>query len=145
MKDDGELAQQLLRDARTIAVVGITSDTARASFVSYGVAKYLIDAGYDVYLVNPAEVEDELLGRPVYDRLQDVPAAIDIVDVFRRPEAIPEVVEEAIAAGARAVWTQLEIVNEEAAQRARDAGLAVVMDRCTRVEHGRLQRNPART
>jgi predicted CoA-binding protein len=140
MKDDGELAQQLLREAKTIAVVGITSDTARASFASYGVAKYLIDAGYDVYLVNPAEVQDELLGRPVYDRLQDVPAEIDIVDVFRRPEAIPEVVEEAIAAGAKAVWTQLEIVNEDAAQRAREAGLAVVMDRCTRVEHGRLQR-----
>ena len=145
MKDDGELAQQLLRDAKTIAVVGITSDTARASYASYGVAQYLIDAGYDVYLVNPAEAQDELFGRPVYDLLQDVPAKIDIVDVFRRPDAIPEVVEDAIAAGAKAVWTQLEIVNEEAATRARGAGLAVVMDRCTRVEHGRLLRDPART
>jgi uncharacterized protein len=139
MKDDAELAQQLLRDARTIAVVGISSDPSKAS---HDVARYLIDVGYDVYFVNPAETE--VFGRPVYDRLQDVPVEIDIVDVFRRPEFIPEVVDDAIQAGARAVWTQLELIHEEAAARARAAGLAVVMDRCTKIEHRRLRANPAR-
>jgi predicted CoA-binding protein len=139
MKDDAELAQQLMRDARTIAVVGISSDPSKAS---HDVARYLIDAGYDVYLVNPAETE--VFGRPVYDRLQDVPVDIDIVDVFRRPEFIPEVVEDAIKAGAKAVWTQLELVHEEAAADARAAGLAVVMNRCTKIEHRRLIANPAR-
>jgi len=135
MKDDAELAQQLMRDARTIAVVGISSDPAKAS---HDVARYLIDVGYDVYLVNPAETE--VFGRPVYDRLQDVPVEIDIVDVFRRPEFIPEVVEDAIQTGARAVWTQLELIHEAAAAQARAAGLAVVMDRCTKIEHRRLLR-----
>jgi predicted CoA-binding protein len=95
-------------------------------------------AGYKVYLVNPLEMGHEVLGQPVYARVQDVPEHVDIVDVFRRPEAIPEVVADAIAAGAGAVWTQLKIVNEEAAETARAAGLDVVMDRCTKIEHGRL-------
>jgi predicted CoA-binding protein len=140
MKDDGELAQQLLRDARTIAVVGISSDPSKAS---HGVARYLIDAGYDVYLVNPAE--REVFGQPVYQRLQDVPVEIDIVDVFRRVEFLPEVFADAIAVGAKAVWTQLELVDEDAAARARDAGLAVVMDRCTKIEHRRLPRGDFRS
>ena len=135
METDGALAQALLRDARTIAVVGVSSDPTRPS---HEVARYLIDAGYTVYLVNPTE--REVLGRPVYARLQDVPERVDIVDVFRRPEFVPEVVADAIAAGARAVWMQLEIVNETAAAAARAAGLAVVMDRCTKIEHGRLLR-----
>ena len=87
--------------------------------------------------MNP-DVTEEILGLPVYDRVQDLPERVDIVDIFRRPNVVPPVVEDAIAAGAGAVWMQLGIVNEEAAQRAREAGLEVVMDRCTKVEHGQL-------
>ena len=133
MHDDQALSHDLLKSARTIAVVGISSDQTRPS---YDVARYLIDAGYNVYLVNPTE--HEVLGKTVYDRLQDVPEHIDIVDVFRRPEFVAEVVADAIEAGAGAVWTQLDIIDEEAAATARAAGLAVVMDRCTKIEHGRL-------
>lgn len=142
MDDDEALAHELLRKARTIAVVGISSDPTRPS---YDVARYLMAAGYTVYLVNPAE--REVLGHAVYARLQDVPEHIDIVDVFRRPEFVPEVVADAIEAGAGAVWMQLRIVNEAAAATARAAGLAVVMDRCTKIEHGELRqsgRAPAR-
>ena len=126
---------ELMHDARTIAVVGVSSNPERDS---HDVARYLIEAGYEVFLVNPNE--DEVLGRKVYDRVQDLPRPVDIVDVFRRPEHVPPVVEDAIAAGARTVWMQLGIVNEEAASRARAAGLEVVMDRCTKVDHMRLQR-----
>jgi hypothetical protein len=134
MHDDEALAHELLRGARTIAVVGISSDPTRPS---YDVARYLIAAGYTVYLVNP--MEHDVLGQPVYARLQDLPEHIDIVDVFRRPEFVPEVVADAIEAGAGAVWTQLDIVHETAAAAAREAGLAVVMDRCTKIEHARLR------
>lgn len=126
-------ALELLGEARTIAVVGVS---ARPDRDSHEVAKYLIEAGYDVYLVNPRE--REILGRTVYERVQDLPLAVDIVDIFRRSSDVPEVVEDAIAARAGAVWMQLEIVNEDAAARARAAGLEVVMDRCTKIEHGRL-------
>ena len=124
---------ELLRDARTIAVVGISSAPRKAS---HGVTAYLIEAGYTVYLVNPDETE--VFGMPVYDRVRDLPEPVDIVDIFRRPEHVPPVVEDAIAANARAVWMQLGIVNEAAAQRARAAGLEVVMDRCTKIDHARL-------
>ncbi len=126
---------ELMRDAKTIAVVGVSSSPDRDS---HDVARYLIEAGYEVFLVNPNE--DEVLGRKVYDSVRDLPRSVDIVDVFRRPEHVPPVVEDAIAAGARTVWMQLGIVNEEAAGRARAAGLEVVMNRCTKVDHMRLQR-----
>ena len=126
---------ELMRDAKTIAVVGVSSRPDRDS---NDVARYLIEAGYEVFLVNPNE--DKVLGREVYDSVQDLPQPVDIVDVFRRPEHVPPVVEDAIAAGARTVWMQLGIVNEEAAGRARAAGLEVVMNRCTKVDHMRLQR-----
>ena len=134
--DDGELAQRLIAEAKTIAVVGVASNPSRPS---NDVAKYLIDAGYEVYLVNPAETE--IFGMPVYPRLQDVPAQIDIVDVFRRPQFVAGVVADAIEAGAKAVWTQLEIVDEDAAATARAAGLEIVMDRCTKIEHGKMLRS----
>lgn len=118
--------------ARTIAVVGASSNPRRAS---NEVARYLIDARYTVYLVNPTETE--IFGRPVYASVRDLPEPVDIVDIFRRPEDVPPVVEDAIAAGARCVWMQLGIVNEAAAARAAEAGLAVVMDRCTKIEHQR--------
>jgi uncharacterized protein len=115
----------LLNTAKTIAVVGSSSKAHRASF---GVAEHLKSAGYRIIPVNPNE--SEVLGEKAYARLEDVPGKIDIVDVFRRPEYVPEVVEAAIRIGARAVWMQLGIVNEQAAARARSAGLFVVMDRC---------------
>ena len=128
-----ERAVELLRDAKTIAVVGVSSRPDRPS---NEVARYLIDAGYTVYLVNPTE--SEIFGQPVYASVRDLPETIDIVDIFRRPADVPPVVEDAIAAGARTVWMQLGIVNEEAASRARGAGLEVVMDRCTKIEHRKV-------
>lgn len=129
-----ERAVELMGEARTIAVVGVSPNPSRDS---HDVARYLIEAGYEVYLVNPT-VDEEVLGRRVYDSVQELPQAVDIVDVFRRAEHVPPVVDDAIAAGAKVVWMQLGIVNEEAAERARDAGLEVVMDRCTKIEHRRL-------
>jgi len=124
---------ELIRDAKTIAVVGVSSRPDRAS---NEVAKYLIDAGYTVYLVNPTETE--IFGMPVYDSVAEVPEPVDIVDIFRRPEDVPPVVADAIASGAKAVWMQLGIVNEAAAAEARAAGLEVVMDRCTKIEHRKI-------
>ena len=126
-------AMELMRDATTIAVVGVSPQPDRDS---HEVARYLIEAGYNVYLVNPRE--QRILDRTVYGRVQDLPEPVDIVDIFRRPADVPPVVDDAIAAGAKAVWMQLGVVNEEAAERARAAGLEVVMDRCTKVEHMRL-------
>ncbi|MCK9486660.1 MAG: CoA-binding protein [Dehalococcoidia bacterium] len=128
-------ARELMRNARTIAVVGVTTRRDRPA---NDIAAYLIDHGFTVYLVNPDEVGEELLGHHIYESVQSLPEPVDIVDVFRRPEAVPPVVADAIAAGAKAVWMQIGIVNEEAAAHAREAGLEVVMDRCTKVEHARL-------
>lgn len=124
---------ELMRDAKTIAVVGVSSNPDRPS---HEVAQYLIDAGYTVYLVNP--MEDEIFGMRVYDSVRELPEPVDIVDIFRRPGDVPPVVADAIAARAKAVWMQLGIVNEEAAAEARAAGLEVVMDRCTKIEHAKL-------
>jgi uncharacterized protein len=126
-------AMEIIRDAKRIAVVGVSSRPDRAS---NEVAQYLIDHGYEVYLVNPTETE--IFGRPVYDSVRDLPVKVDIVDIFRRPGDVPPVVDDAIEAGAKVVWMQLEIVNEEAAATARAAGLEVVMNRCTKIEHARL-------
>ncbi|MDO9444157.1 MAG: CoA-binding protein [Dehalococcoidia bacterium] len=126
-------AMELIRDAKTIAVVGVSSRPDRPS---NEVAKYLIDHGYEVYLVNPTETE--IFGLPVYDSVRDLPKPVDIVDIFRRPGDVPPVVDDAVAAGAKVVWMQLAIVNEAAAEVARAAGLEVVMDRCTKIEHERL-------
>lgn len=125
--------------ARTIAVVGVSSNPQRPS---NDVARYLIEAGYTVYLVNPTETE--IFGRPVYASVRDLPEPVDIVDIFRRSEDVPPVVEDAIAGGARCVWMQLEIVNEAAAARAAEAGLTVVMDRCTKIEHQRWRADQRR-
>lgn len=130
-----ERSLELMRDAKTIAVVGVSSKTDRPS---NEVAKYLIDAGYTVYLVNPME-EGEIHGLPVYDSVEELPEPVDIVDIFRRPGDVPPVVADAIAARAKAVWMQLGIVNEEAAAEARAAGLEVVMDLCTKIEHQKLR------
>jgi predicted CoA-binding protein len=124
---------EILRKYRTIAVVGLSSDEARESL---GVAAYMQAAGYRIVPVNPAETE--VLGEKAYPTVVSIPATVEIVNVFRRPEAVPGVVDDAIAAGAKAIWMQEGIVNEEAAATARAAGLAVVMDRCIRTEHRRM-------
>ena len=120
----------MLKSARTIAVVGLSSKRYRPS---YGVAAYMQSAGYRIIPVNPNE--REVLGEKCYARLEDIPEKIDIVDIFRRSELVPEVVESAIRIGAKAVWMQEGVVHEEAARQAREAGLEVVMDLCILKEH----------
>jgi uncharacterized protein len=122
----------ILKKYKTIAVVGLSSNPARPS---YEVTEYLQRAGYKIVPVNPNE--REVLGEKSYARLEDVPGKIEIVDIFRRAEDVPPVVESAIRAGAKVVWMQLGIENEEAAERARGAGLTVVEDACLLVEHRR--------
>jgi len=126
---------ELLRNSRTIAVVGLSSKRTRPS---YGVAEYMQSAGYRILPVNPHE--REVLGEKAYPHLEAVPEPIDIVNVFRRPEYVPEIVDAAIRVGARAVWLQEGIVHEAAAEKARRAGLTVVMDRCVLKEHRRMLR-----
>jgi predicted CoA-binding protein len=123
----------ILRRYRTIAVVGLSSDTWRPS---YSVSRYMQAAGYRIIPVNPDETE--VLGEKAYPTVSSIPEPVEIVNIFRRPEAVPPVVEEAIIAGAKVVWMQSGIFNEAAAKRARDAGLEVVQDRCIRTEHRRL-------
>ena len=127
--------KDLLRGAHTIAVVGLSSSRLRAS---YGVAQYMQSAGYRIIPVNPNE--QQVLGEKAYARLEDVPEKIDVVDVFRRSEFVPAVVDSAIGIGARAIWMQEGVADEAAAQRARAAGLFVVMDTCILKEHRRLLR-----
>lgn len=127
----GEIAH-LLKNARTIAVVGLSSSKMRPS---HGVAEYLQRAGYKIIPVNPNETE--VLGERAVARLEDINEKVDIVDIFRRSEFVPEVVESAIAIGAKAVWMQEGVIHEAAAQRARAAGLMVVMDLCIMKEHAR--------
>jgi predicted CoA-binding protein len=124
---------ELLKTCRTIAVVGLSSKRFRPS---YGVAEYMQRNGYRIVPVNPFETA--VLGEKSYATLDEVPDRVDIVDIFRRSEFVPEIVEAAIRRGARAVWMQEGVVHEEAAERARSAGLAVVMDRCILKEHRRM-------
>ena len=124
---------QILQSARTVAVVGLSGKRYRPS---YGVAEYLKREGYRVIPVNPEE--REVLGEKSYPDLDSVPDEIDVVDIFRRPEFVPEIVEAAIRKGAKVVWMQEGVIHEQAAQRAREAGLTVVMDRCILKDHRRL-------
>ena len=123
----------LLASSKTIAVVGLSSKTFRPSF---GVSQYLQSAGYRIIPVNPNE--SSILGEKSYDRLEDIPEKIDIVDIFRRSELVPEVVDAAIQIGARAVWMQEGVTDEPSAARARRAGLFVVMDLCIAKELHKL-------
>lgn len=125
--------RNLLLNSKVIAVVGYSDKPYRTS---YRIGRYLREAGYKVYPVNPA-VKD-IDGEPSFANLAAVPEPVDIVNVFRRAEHLPGVVEAAIAAGAKAVWAQLGIVDAEAARRAEEAGLLVVMDRCIMVDHQQL-------
>lgn len=115
---------------RRIAVVGLSSDRYKPS---NGVARYLQAVGYDITPINPTE--QEVLGKRAYPSLRDLPQPPELVDVFRRPEYVEEVVEDAIAACAKAIWIQSGIINYEAARKAREAGLITVMDRCLMIEH----------
>lgn len=126
--------QQLLEDAKVVAVVGASSSPERPS---YGIFEKLLAAGYRVVPVNPNETE--VLGQKAYASLSDVPYPIDIVDVFRRPEFTPDIADDAVSAKAKVLWLQSGIVNEEAARRARDGGLTVVMDACIGVLHSLLR------
>ncbi len=125
---------RLLRDARSVAVV---ARSPRLDRPWHRIASYLVSAGYEVQLVNPEL--DEALGRRCYDRVQDLPEPVDLVDVFRRGPQTPPVAEDAVAAGAGALWLQLGIVSARAEEIARTGGLEVVMDRCTLIEHQRLR------
>jgi uncharacterized protein len=126
---------ELLKSTHTIAVVGLSSNPMRPS---NGVAEYLKRAGYHIIPVNPNEAE--VLGEKSYARLEDIPEKIDMVDIFRRSECVPEIVEAAIRVGAHSVWMQEGVIHEAAAKRARRAGLDVVMDRCTLKEHRKMLR-----
>jgi predicted CoA-binding protein len=121
---------EILRRFRKIAVVGISNNRTRAS---NGVSRYMLGQGYEIVPVNPAITEFE--GISAVPDLASAPADIEIVNIFRRPEYVPEIVEAAIAKGAKVIWMQQGIVHEEAAERARKAGLEVVQDRCILVEH----------
>ena len=125
--------REILKATKVIAVVGLSDKPDRPS---YGVAAYMQRQGYRIIPVNPAVAE--VLGEKAYASLKDVPEKVDMVDVFRKPDALPGIVEEAIAVGAKSVWMQEGVVNNAAAERARAAGLKVVMDRCLLKEHRRM-------
>ena len=127
-----EKIAELLKSGKTIAVVGLSDNPARTS---YRVSAYMQSQGYRIIPVNPAITE--ALGEKAYPTLSDVPEKIDIVNIFRQPEYVPEVVEEAIRLKVPAIWMQEGVVHEEAAEKARQAGIFVVMDRCILKEHGR--------
>lgn len=126
--------RKILSDCRTVAVVGVSPDAERPS---HGVFCYLRDQGYRVIPVNPRF--PRILGETCYPDLAAIPEKVDVVDVFRRSDDVPPIVEQAIAIGARAVWMQRGVVNEAAAGRAREAGLQVVMDKCIKIEHLRMR------
>jgi len=132
---DDETLRELLQHARVIAVVGCSPNPERTS---HQIAAFLIEHGYTVHPVHPKA--KEILGRKVYPDLASIPGPVDIVDVFRKPEAAPEIARQAAAIGARALWLQQGIVNEEAWKIATDAGLICVMDRCIAVMHRLLLR-----
>ncbi|MGD0298996.1 MAG: CoA-binding protein [Bryobacteraceae bacterium] len=124
---------RILETYKRIAMVGLSGNPFRPSHFA---AIYMLAHGYDVTPVNPRETE--ILGRRSYPSLRDVPGPIEIVDIFREPAAVPDIVEDAIARGAKVIWMQLGVINEKAAARAREAGLEVVMDRCVKIEHARF-------
>ena len=135
LRDDSDIAE-LLTNSRTIALVGASDKPERAS---YGVMRFLQNHGYRVFPVNPMITGERVHGEYVWRDLDQIGEPIDIVDIFRRSEDAGEAVDDAIAAGAKAVWMQLGVINPEAAERAEAAGLKVVMDRCPKIEIARLR------
>lgn len=132
-QNQDHLIKDLLLHSKTIAVVGLSADSDRPSFE---VAQYLQKKGYRIVPVRPDI--DQILEEKAYASLSQIPFLIDIVDIFRKPEFIPDIVDEAIKVRAKAVWMQLGLMHEEAAQKAQNAGLKVIMDRCLLIEHRRL-------
>ncbi len=130
--DDAQL-RRILRECRTIAVVGLSADWNRPSYFA---ASYLQGKGYRIVPVNPKA--EAILGERCYPRLEDIPFAVDMVDVFRKPADVPPIAASAVAIGARCLWQQLGVMNENADVTARAAGLDSVMDRCVKIEHARL-------
>ena len=133
ISNDTRALRSLLETTKRIAVVGCSPKPGRDS---HAIAKYLIDAGYEVFPVNPGQ--DRILDRPCYPTVAAIPGGVDLVDAFRSPEHVPPVVEDAIAAKAPAIWLQLGVGNEEAEERASEAGLTVVSERCILVVHRAL-------
>jgi len=129
----------ILRATKVIAMVGASANEMRPSYFAM---KYLLDKGFVIHPVNPTLAGKTILGRAVYAGLHDVPAPVDMVDIFRAPEHVPEIVDEALREkdrfGLKTIWMQLGVINEQAAETARQAGLHVVMDRCVKIEYGRL-------
>ena len=125
--------RKVLRESKTIAVVGLSPKPNRPS---HQVARYLMEVGYTIIPVNPGQ--DIILGQTCYPNLRDIPTPVDMVDIFRRQEEVVSIVEDAIGIGARFIWMQQGIVNEEAAEKAEAAGLIVIMDRCTKIDHMNL-------
>jgi predicted CoA-binding protein len=133
MHDDIQTLRRILRENHVIAVVGLSANWYRPSYFA---AKYMLEHGYTIVPVNPAY--KEVLGQKCYASLRDIPAKVDIVDCFRKTAEILPIAEDAIAIGAKVLWQQLGVKNEEAARKAEAAGLDTVMDRCVKIEHARL-------
>ena len=127
----------ILNSVKTVAIVGASANDVRPSFF---VLKYLLNKGFDVYPVNPSQAGNDILGRKVYARLADIPVALDMVDIFRASEAAPAIVDEVLKLDPlpKVVWMQLTVRHDEAAARAEAAGIKVVMNRCPKIEYGRL-------
>jgi len=133
MVDDIPGLRRILKTSKVIAVVGLSADWFRPSYFA---AKYMIEHGYTVIPVNPRY--DSILGQKCYKSLRDIPVKVDIVDCFRKTQDIMPIAEDAIAIGAKVLWQQIGVLNTEAAKKAEAAGLETVMDRCVKIEHGRL-------
>jgi predicted CoA-binding protein len=127
--------RRVLKDSHSIAVVGLSADWSRPSYFA---AKYMQEHGYRIIPVNPRYAEAEILGEKCYPDLRSIPDPIDIVDVFRKPEDALPIALDAVAIGAKTLWLQIGVINEEARRHAEDAGLTVVMDRCVKIEYARL-------
>jgi predicted CoA-binding protein len=133
MNEDINTLRRILKETRTIAIVGLSANWWRPSYFA---AKYLQEHGYRIIPVNPQY--EEVLGEKCYPNLRAVPDKIDVVDCFRKSEEIAPLADDAIAIGAKVLWLQIGVINAAAAEKARNAGLDVVMDRCMKIEHGRL-------
>ncbi len=132
---DDDYIRAILRDTRTVAIVGASANKVRPS---YFVLKYLLEKGFAVIPVNPGKAGSEILGQMTYASLDDIPGSLDMVDIFRNAEVADAITDDAIRLGANTVWMQLGVRNDAAAERAEAAGLNVVMNRCPKIEYGRL-------
>ena len=133
MNDDINTLRRILKESRTIAVVGLSANWWRPSYFA---AKYLQEHGYRIIPVNPQY--EEVLGETCYPNLRAIPDKVDVVDCFRKSDEIPPLADDAIAIGAKVLWLQIGVINPAAVEKAQKAGLEVVMDRCMKIEHGRL-------